>query len=52
MDPDEFLDWLAAVEEILVYKEVPLDRCVPLVCTRLLGRTAAWWKQLKHTRNN
>lgn len=47
---DEFLDWIAAVDEILDYKDVPSDRRVALVCTRLRGRAAAWWQQLKLTR--
>lgn len=52
MDLDEFLDWLNVAEEILVYKDVPLDHRVILVCTRLRGRVVAWLKQMKHTRNN
>lgn len=50
MDPDAFLDWLIAVEEVLEYKNVPSDRKVPLVCTRLRDRAAAWWSQLKAIR--
>ncbi|KAF7149502.1 hypothetical protein RHSIM_Rhsim02G0160700 [Rhododendron simsii] len=48
--PDEFLDWVAAVEEILEFKEVPLDKRVSLVATKFRGRAAAWWQQLKQTR--
>ena len=36
--PEEFLDWLATVEEILDFKDVPENKRVPLVATRLRGR--------------
>jgi hypothetical protein len=45
------LDWVTAVEEILEFKEVPADKCVPLVATRFLRRAAAWWQQTKVTRS-
>lgn len=47
---DEFVIWLSQVEEIMHFKEVPDDRCVLLVMTRLRGRAQAWWQQLKQTR--
>lgn len=50
MDPDGFLDWLAAVEEILAFAAVPADRRVALIATRLRGHAAAWWQQLKFLR--
>jgi hypothetical protein len=50
MQPEEFLDWVAAVEEILEFKEVPDDKRVSLVATKFRGRAAAWWQQLKQTR--
>jgi hypothetical protein len=48
--PEEFLDWLFTVEEILEFKEVPEDKMVALVATRFRGHAAAWWRQLKTTR--
>ncbi|XP_026433502.1 uncharacterized protein LOC113330924 [Papaver somniferum] len=48
--PEEFVDWLATVEEILDFKEVPENKKVGLVATRLRGRAGAWWKQLKQMR--
>ncbi|KAF7139937.1 hypothetical protein RHSIM_Rhsim06G0029600 [Rhododendron simsii] len=48
--PEEFLDWMAAVEETMDFKEVP-DNRVPLIATRFRGRVAAWWQQLKLTRS-
>ena len=47
---EEFLDWLAIVEEILEFKGVLANKCVPLVATRLYCRATAWWQQLKLTR--
>jgi hypothetical protein len=42
MQPDEFLDWVAAVEEILDFKRVPEDRRVSLVATKFQSKAAAW----------
>jgi hypothetical protein len=49
--PEEFLDWLTAVEETMDFNEVPGDKRVSLVATRFRGRAAAWWQQLKISRN-
>lgn len=51
LQADEFLDWLGAVDEILDFKDVPDDRRVQLVATRLRGRAASWWQQLKTIRS-
>ncbi|CAI0404653.1 unnamed protein product [Linum tenue] len=50
MKPEEVINWLSQVEEILDFKEVPDDRRVSLVTIRLHGRGQAWWQQLKLTR--
>jgi hypothetical protein len=42
MQPEEFLDWVAAVEEILNFKEVLEDRWVSLVATKFRGRATTW----------
>jgi len=42
MQAEEFLDWLANVEEIFDFKDVSEDRKVKLVATRLRGRDKAW----------
>jgi hypothetical protein len=47
MQPEEFLDWVTAVEEILDFKRVPEDRRVSLVATKFRGKAVAWWQQLK-----
>lgn len=47
---EELLDWIVTVEEILEFKRVPLERCVPVLSMRFRGRAAAWWTQLKTTR--
>ncbi|KAI8547347.1 hypothetical protein RHMOL_Rhmol07G0188400 [Rhododendron molle] len=51
LQPEEFLDWLFSIEEILEFKEVPDNKRVPLVATRFRGREAAWWQQSKVTRS-
>ncbi|KAF8106014.1 hypothetical protein N665_0148s0002 [Sinapis alba] len=48
---DELIDWLISVEEIMEFKQVPLDRRVSLVAMRFRGHAATWWKQLKTTRS-
>ena len=40
--PEEFLDGIVTIEEILEFKEVPEERRVPLVATRFRGRADAW----------
>ncbi|XP_022001881.1 uncharacterized protein LOC110899297 [Helianthus annuus] len=39
------------MEEVFEYKEVPENKRVALIATRLRGRASAWWQQLKLTRN-
>ncbi|KAF5774775.1 putative nucleotidyltransferase, Ribonuclease H [Helianthus annuus] len=51
LNPEGFIDWLATVEEVFEYKEVPENKRVALIATRLRGRASAWWQQLKLTRN-
>ncbi|KAH7840743.1 hypothetical protein Vadar_020993 [Vaccinium darrowii] len=50
LTPEEFLDWVAAMDEVLEFKQVPEDKRVSLVATRFRGRAATWWQQLKQTR--
>ena len=49
--PEELMDWFVTVEEILEFKEIPLDRCVPFIAIRFHDRAAAWWSQTKTTRS-
>ena len=49
MQPEEFLDWVVAVEEILDFKGVLKDKWVSLVATKFRGRAGPWWQQLKQT---
>ncbi|XP_076925764.1 uncharacterized protein LOC143588719 [Bidens hawaiensis] len=51
LDPKGFSDWLATVEELFEFKDVPENMRVPLIATGLRGRASAWWQQLKLTRN-
>ena len=50
LQPEKFLDWVAAVEEILDFREVLKDKWVSLVATKFRGKAAAWWQQLKQTK--
>ena len=50
LQPEEFLDWLATVEEVLDFKGVLENKRVPLVATRFRDRAMAWWQQVKQTR--
>lgn len=50
LQPDELLDWISSVEEILEFKRVPDNMCVALVATRFKGRASAWWQQVKEQR--
>ncbi|PKI38558.1 hypothetical protein CRG98_040991 [Punica granatum] len=47
--PEEFLDWLATLEEILEFEGVLDAKWVQLVATRLRGRATTWWQQVKLT---
>ncbi|GJX63442.1 hypothetical protein Tco_0296342 [Tanacetum coccineum] len=38
------------VEEVFEFKEVPENKRVSLIATKLHGRASAWWQQLKLTR--
>nr|GEX71966.1 hypothetical protein [Tanacetum cinerariifolium] len=44
LNPERFIDWLAAVEEVVEKKRVSL------IATKLRGRASAWWQQMKLTR--
>jgi hypothetical protein len=45
--PEEFLDWVLAVEEVFKFNGVPNERQVSLVVHTFWGKVAAWWQQLK-----
>ncbi|KAH7543730.1 hypothetical protein JRO89_XS15G0008000 [Xanthoceras sorbifolium] len=42
IQPEEFLEWMGIVEEILEFKRVPGREKVALMATRLRGRAEAW----------
>lgn len=48
---EKFQDWLNFVEKVLEFKDVPLNKRVSLVATRLRGRASNWWQQLKMTKS-
>ncbi|GJX74148.1 hypothetical protein Tco_0312743 [Tanacetum coccineum] len=41
---------VVTVEEVFEFKEVPENKRVSLIATKLRGRASAWWQQLKLTR--
>ncbi|GKA94506.1 putative nucleotidyltransferase, ribonuclease H [Tanacetum coccineum] len=45
-----FIDWVVMVEEVFEFKEVPKNKSVLLITTKLHGRASTWWQQLKLTR--
>ncbi|KAI3760252.1 hypothetical protein L1987_50645 [Smallanthus sonchifolius] len=51
LNSEGFIDWLVSVEEVFEFREVPKNKRVSLIATRLRGRASAWWQQLKMTRN-
>ncbi|GJS97413.1 putative reverse transcriptase domain-containing protein [Tanacetum coccineum] len=50
LNPKGFIDWLVAIEEVFEFKEVPENKRVSLIVTKLRSRASAWWQQLKLTR--
>lgn len=50
LSTEEFLDWLISIEEILEFKRIPGDQCVPLIASRFKNRAMAWWQQIKESR--
>ncbi|GJY41188.1 putative nucleotidyltransferase, ribonuclease H, partial [Tanacetum coccineum] len=50
LSPEGFIDWLVAVEEVFEFKEVPKNKRVSLIATKLHGKASTWWQQLKLTR--
>ncbi|GJW19099.1 putative nucleotidyltransferase, ribonuclease H [Tanacetum coccineum] len=49
--PKGFIDWLVAVKEVFEFKEVPENKRVSLIATKLCDRASTWWQQLKLTRD-
>ncbi|GKC76864.1 putative nucleotidyltransferase, ribonuclease H [Tanacetum coccineum] len=50
LNPEGFIYWLVTVEEVFEFKEVPENKRVSLIATKLRDRASAWWQQLKLTR--
>jgi hypothetical protein len=45
--PEEFLDWVLAVEEVFEFNGVVDKQRVSLMVHTFWGKVAAWWQQLK-----
>ncbi|GKE00250.1 putative nucleotidyltransferase, ribonuclease H [Tanacetum coccineum] len=50
LNPEGFIDWLVAVKEVFEFKDIPENKRVSLITTKLRGRASEWWQQLKLTR--
>ncbi|GKA94504.1 putative reverse transcriptase domain-containing protein [Tanacetum coccineum] len=50
LSPEGFMNWLVTVEKVFEFKEVPKNKRVSLITTKLHGRAAAWWQKLKMIR--
>ncbi|GJR45654.1 hypothetical protein Tco_1313757 [Tanacetum coccineum] len=50
LNPEGFINWPIAVEEVFEFKDVPKNKRVSLIATKLHGRASAWWQQLKLTK--
>nr|GEY28499.1 reverse transcriptase domain-containing protein [Tanacetum cinerariifolium] len=42
LNPEGFVNWLAMVKEVFEFKEVPENKKVSLIATKLRGRAFAW----------
>ena len=46
LDPNEFLEWLQAMERAFEFKEIPEDKKVKLVGLKLRSFACLWWTSL------
>ena len=46
VDPDEFLEWLQAVDRAFEFKEIPEDQKVKLIALKLRSFASLWWTSL------
>jgi len=50
LQPDEFVDWLQAIEPIFEYKDSPEEHKVNIVAVKLKKHALIWWGNLKRKR--
>ncbi|XP_059632678.1 uncharacterized protein LOC132275240 [Cornus florida] len=50
LHPEEFLDWLSAIEKFFYYKETPENQKLKLVAKRFRGYASAWWDKVQKMR--
>jgi hypothetical protein len=50
LQPDEFVDWLHAIERVFEYKEIPEEHKVKIVAVKLKKHALIWWENLKRRR--
>jgi hypothetical protein len=47
LDPEEFLDWIRALDTYFDYEDVEEDKKVKHAITRMKGHAALWWDELQ-----
>jgi hypothetical protein len=47
LQPDEFADWLQAVERVFEYNEIREEHKVKIVAVKLKKQALNWWESLK-----
>ncbi|KEH22650.1 Gag-Pol polyprotein/retrotransposon, putative [Medicago truncatula] len=50
LQPNEFVDWLQAIERVFEYKEIPEEHKVKIVALKLKKHALIWWENLKRRR--
>jgi hypothetical protein len=50
LQPDEFVDWLQAIERVFEYKEILEEHKVNIVAVKLKKHALNWWENLKRKR--
>lgn len=48
---EALLDWIATVDELKEFRQVPEKCRVPFMTMRFRGHASSWWKQVKITRH-
>lgn len=50
LKPNEFIDWLSAIEKVFEYREYPDKKC-KVVVLKFKNNASLWWEKVKKYRN-
>ncbi|XP_030468431.1 uncharacterized protein LOC115687086 [Syzygium oleosum] len=50
--PEEIVDWLTLVNKVFEHRNIPEDRRVGIIAMRFRGKSIAWWRREKQTRQS